>query len=256
MRAWLPLARTVLGMVARKLPSPVEAQRKRVDVLWPLHLLPPLPATDALAPVAPPTTAIAASSSSGSEGGGSHAASATPPLAPLRPDMSLGERLRRVRDSIARCDVSPDADVVVFVSKMVAVPIDALPEHNHVEGLGHHVAAPAVTALAATPASAWYGVGGTAALDLRGVAAKGTGRLRRHGGGDAAGDAHATGGTGEGDLSATETFVAFARVFSGTLRPGALPRHRRLRGLAECSESFTVLARSRRCPGVCAGAQV
>ena len=38
MRAWLPVAATVLGVVARKLPSPVEAQRARVGKLWPQTL--------------------------------------------------------------------------------------------------------------------------------------------------------------------------------------------------------------------------
>ncbi|RYG52271.1 hypothetical protein EON67_01605, partial [archaeon] len=34
MRAWLPLHEAVLGMVVRRLPSPVEAQAARVDKLW------------------------------------------------------------------------------------------------------------------------------------------------------------------------------------------------------------------------------
>jgi ribosome assembly protein 1 len=35
MRAWLPLSAAVLGMVVRALPSPIEAQKNRVERLWP-----------------------------------------------------------------------------------------------------------------------------------------------------------------------------------------------------------------------------
>jgi len=264
-----------------------------VDLLWPPHLLPAdVGGSGGGFVVRPAAAALAAVSSGGSAGEGAVDASTglvaasadhrdttaagastlapggapAPGLQPLRAEMTLVERLRRVRDCIARCDTSPDADVVVFVSKMVAVPKDALPEHGYIEGLGgRSVAAPIVTAaLAPTPPSVWYGLephassaggggggggetcitaglGGTSSvavtagggsashgLDLRGVAAKGTGRLLRrtgrHGadGGDGSGSIGAVAATSDGmDLSAGETFVAFARVFSGTLRPGA-----------------------------------
>jgi ribosome assembly protein 1 len=36
MSAWLPVSAATLGMVVEMLPSPVEAQKRRIDKLWPL----------------------------------------------------------------------------------------------------------------------------------------------------------------------------------------------------------------------------
>jgi len=149
--------------------------------------------------------------------------------------MTLQQRLARVRQAVARCDASPEAEVVVFVSKMFPVPIESLPERSYVKGLrgaGPSPAAAIPTALKPTDESAWWGmytgtVGASpvgSKLDLRGVALKGSGRLHRRaaGAGSSDGTAATGGGTDDGsDLSATETFIGFARVFSGVLRPGA-----------------------------------
>lgn len=82
MAAWLPVPKAVLGMVARCLPSPVEAQQARVDRLFPVH---------------------------------------------EHPNAAMQRILQRVRDSVASCNNSEDAPLVVYVSKMVAVPADSLP---------------------------------------------------------------------------------------------------------------------------------
>jgi translation elongation factor EF-G len=254
MRAWLPLHVAVLGMVVRKLPSPVEAQAKRVNKLWPAVALPPGGASGAGAltgavpspggasagsgslysPTGPPTaSALAAVSSAGSAGSAFAVSPAA--AAALASDMTLHQRLERVRQAVARCDASPDAEVVVFVSKMFPVPIESLPERSYIEGLhgaGPSPAAVVPAALRATPDSAWWGmdpaaVGAAPAgskLDLRGVALKGSGRLHRRGGSDAAAHAGGDRSVDDGsDLSATETFIGFARVFSGVLRPGEGP---------------------------------
>jgi ribosome assembly protein 1 len=97
MRAWLPLSSAVLGMVVRALPSPLEAQKTRVERLWP---------------------SIKKSISSTRLINGYTNAQ----------DDKLEELLAKVRKGIETCDTSEDAAVVVFVSKMFAVPKESLPD--------------------------------------------------------------------------------------------------------------------------------
>ena len=180
MRAWLPLHHAVLSTVCRVLPSPREAQAKRVDKLWPVETL--------------------AAAAAAAEGGG---------LAPLTPDITLAQRLARVRADIAACASGDDAECVVFVSKMFAVPTAALPPPPRSEGEGQGCSGSSGSSGSSDEppsvpsASALWGLGSDSALgellDSKPWAV-------------AAGD----GGGGSG---LQETFVAFARVFSGVLRP-------------------------------------
>lgn len=89
MRAWLPLAEATLSMVAHHLPSPITAATARVPHLTRAAALPP----DALA-------ALPA------------AARAT---------------LARGRVALAASDASATAPVVIYISKMIAVPAGAVP---------------------------------------------------------------------------------------------------------------------------------
>ena len=252
MRAWLPVAPTVLGVVVRKLPSPVEAQGTRVDKLWPA-----LCATGA---------AHAADGDARRSGG-----------------MALEARLAQVRRAISRCDPSPAAECVVYISKMFAVPKASLPDVDAAfaspgaaanplgGGDGGAPIAGAVfpASTAATPDDAWWGMGALeqpaarADLDLSPVNGssrrsralhRAKERARRRGEqegaastGDPGGAAGATprdgdGGSGGDDNDnnehanddndeeedddgsspgSGETLIAFARVFSGVLRPDA-----------------------------------
>lgn len=85
MRAWLPLSKAVLSMVARCLPSPAEAQAKRLDILL-----------------------------------GRGVASGALPLPGAPPEAQA--RREAVIKAIAECDSSDDAPVVVFITKLVAQP--------------------------------------------------------------------------------------------------------------------------------------
>jgi small GTP-binding protein len=219
LRAWLPLSEAVLSMAVRVLPSPKEAQAKRLAKLWP-------------------------------EGSG--AADVPAAALQLAPRMALSDRLARVRAAIAACDPSESSEVVVFVSKMFAVPTASLPDPQGAY-VGEsedslHTAFP--TAPLPLPPSTWYGLEsmplhGGAAVSLRPVAAT----LRRMGMGSVGGQVQevqgeggppsssgaplvatliaaaeearsATGAAAADDgSSADESFIAFARVFSGVLRP-------------------------------------
>ena len=105
MRAWLPLSSAVLGMVVRALPSPIEAQKNRVERLWPAIKRSLLSS---------PSSSVAGRNSSREESSGE----------------KLEQMLSRVRQGIEECDASEDAAVVVFVSKMFAVPKESLPDMN------------------------------------------------------------------------------------------------------------------------------
>jgi ribosome assembly protein 1 len=158
MRAWLPLPAAVLSAVARVIPSPIEASATRVDRLW---------------PAAAPISKDAAS-----------------PLPLLSPQMTASERTAHARAAVATCATSADADVVIFISKMFAVPKASLP------------ASATDSAAAAEHAdSAWWGLSSDA---RRAIEAATT-----------SAQAFST----DGDVSPTETFLAFARVFSGVLKP-------------------------------------
>lgn len=218
MRAWLPVAPTVLGVVARKLPSPVEAQASRVSRLWPaLHA--------SLGDATPDT-----------------------PSPALSAGMSLEQRLARVRRGIAECDPSPSAECVVYISKMFSVPHASLPDLDATfatPGLASNPlgssdaplpgAAAFPTSIGSTPEGAWWGMGeleqpgARGSLDLSPVnsssqRSRALHRKQAQRKGEVAeeGAAHDEDGNGddedaEGD--GTETLIAFARVFSGVLRP-------------------------------------
>lgn len=90
MRRWLPLADSLLRMVIRNMPNPLEAQRARVHTLMESHYL-SLSSTSA----------------------------------------NLGEaKLDRIKQSIESCDTSPDAPIVVFVSKMMPVRVADLSKRD------------------------------------------------------------------------------------------------------------------------------
>ena len=272
MRAWLPLHAAVLGTVTRCLPSPAEAQRIRLPKLWPAmasSLTLGAHGSEGAVPLLLP----------GGEGGG------------LSPAMSLAARLARVRAGIERCDASSDADVVVYVSKMFAVPTaslpapppptrrqgaavssttttttEAVPRSTPSDGDGgggddgdDGTTPSSSSAPSLPPSSVWWGMDPSLAstLDLRGInsaSRQREARLRKHAkrraaegddGGEktpaatttsastdaseaAVGEAPPVGlidgGDGDdeegaADPSSVETFVAFARVFSGVLTP-------------------------------------
>ncbi|GFR43096.1 hypothetical protein Agub_g3927, partial [Astrephomene gubernaculifera] len=88
LRAWLPLSEAVLGMAAARLPSPPAAAPSRAPRLL-----------------------------GGPPGG---------PPPPGMPEVAARE-LARVESCIARSDSSPSAPLVIYVSKMVAVPRGLLP---------------------------------------------------------------------------------------------------------------------------------
>lgn len=88
LRAWLPLSEAVLGMAADKLPSPVAAAPLRVSRLLP-------PRADA--------------------------------LKGFEESEQLRAALDEVEAAVASCSAEESAPTVVYVSKMVAVPANALP---------------------------------------------------------------------------------------------------------------------------------
>jgi ribosome assembly protein 1 len=161
--------------------------------------------------------------------------------------MPLDARMARVRAAVAACDASPAADCVVYISKMFSVPKASLPDpaavYEQGDGTAGGNAAAFPAAMLPAVAQAWIGTGalenadGAAreSLDLsavnsstqrsRAMRAKLTEKRRAAGGGDAARDVVDDAATGpedeDEDPAATETMIAFARVFSGVLRPDA-----------------------------------
>jgi ribosome assembly protein 1 len=130
MRRWLPLSEAVLRMIVRTVPDPITAQRQRLFTLLPgvteqagvvdqgeatAQSLPPPPAT--------PLSAIDYSKS-------------RLPLevahAPRTEEVckQIAGSYDAVKDCVARCDNSPDAPVVVFVSKMVPVRVAELSQRD------------------------------------------------------------------------------------------------------------------------------
>ncbi|KAL6637528.1 hypothetical protein ACP70R_025100 [Stipagrostis hirtigluma subsp. patula] len=100
MSRWLPLADAVMDMVIECTPDPVSAQGVRVARLMPKREVAPEDAASSPEVVA---------------------------------------EAERVRRCVEACDVSPDAPVVVYVSKMFAVPYKALPLKGvNGELLNHH----------------------------------------------------------------------------------------------------------------------
>ena len=164
MKAWLPLARAVLSMVVRCLPSPAEAQGKRLDVLL--------------------------GSKDHREGLPGASAAAL-------------QRRKALIDAIARCDASDDAPTVVFVTKLLPVPGDTFDSDLTANGSD----AMTQSALADLCAAA-----GLAEDDA-------AGQLRV----STALDEQALGRWGQLQAAhefCSEKFMAFGRVFSGTVRPG------------------------------------
>lgn len=262
MRAWLPLHHAVLGMVVRALPSPFEAQRKRLPKLWP---------------------SVAGVEALPSESGADSALASKIP--PLVPGMTLAQRLARVRACIEHCAATDDAETVVFVSKMFAVPKQSLPDQAAAYAVMDRAALAAAAAAPAAPngqtarpggpgaggGQSTAGMAATAALSLpaapldadmptcfpesmqplhqeqwlgmnvsdvgsdpigssvdlapvthpsKRVSASGV-SSSRHAASDSSSSAGVDGsqnGVGE-DPNSIETFIAFARVFSGVLRP-------------------------------------
>ena len=112
MRAWLPVASAVLSAVCRATPSPAEAQAQRCDKLWQL--------ADAVA-------------GAGAVSQATQQQQMPQQMPALHPGMTMEERAAYSRAGVAACSTDPNADVVVFVSKMFAVPGGSLPA----PGAGH-----------------------------------------------------------------------------------------------------------------------
>ena len=188
MRAWLPLHAATLGAVARSLPSPVEAQRLRLPKLWPAVVSALLGSVSHQPIVADSIASADSAGIAAMQGGGSvsppsavgdsfgsGAAAADTAAAPvpkstpdsLSPRMSLDDRLARVRRGIELCDTSPSADVVVFVSKMFAVPKASLPlplrPSSHTVESPVRTSSPAPPTIAAAAGSAAEEAGAAAA---------------------------------------------------------------------------------------------
>jgi len=89
-RRWLPLSDAILRMVVRCVPSPVEAQAKRLPTLL---------------------LDVTGRSAAGS-------AALTSP--------ALLARMASIKNSIGSCNAQPDADVVIFISKMIPVKMNEL----------------------------------------------------------------------------------------------------------------------------------
>ncbi|CAM9908533.1 unnamed protein product, partial [Phaeothamnion confervicola] len=157
MRRWLPVAESLLRMVVEHGPSPLQAQAHRLEALW--------PGAD--------VDAIAAAA----------AAAAAAAIADAAAVQDNAEAMASVQEAVASCDTSPEAPVVVFVSKMVAVKRSELLDRNGRPWIS-------------SSAMANGGESGT--------------------GGGATAASENGGGSGMGQELA---FVAFARIFSGTLRP-------------------------------------
>ncbi|KAG2498450.1 hypothetical protein HYH03_003706 [Edaphochlamys debaryana] len=107
LRAWLPLSEAVLGMAAARLPSPAAAAPHRAPRLL-----------------------------------GGPPGSAPPPGLPAH----AAEELARVEHCVASSDASDSAPLVVYVSKMVAVPLGLLPRAP-----GEAVPLPGAPAMAGGP---------------------------------------------------------------------------------------------------------
>ena len=99
---------------------------------------------------------------------------------------ALIDRVARVHADVSTCNASADADVVVYISKMFAVPIASLPLplSGEPDTMRRH------------DDGAWEGVDDASRAAIEGAAKDGA----------------------DDDASPSETFLAFARVFSGVLR--------------------------------------
>ena len=104
MRAWLPLSEAVLGMAVNKLPSPSQASPYRITRL--LH-------------------SSSAAASHNRVKGISHAKAPRKGVKGLTKEAL--ETLEQVERSLTASSASPEAPLVVFVSKMVAMPSSLVP---------------------------------------------------------------------------------------------------------------------------------
>lgn len=196
MKAWLPLPAKVLSMVVRALPSPKEAQTRRINKLWPSIV-------DSL------EMKFDTLFSSDQE--------------------VLLSKLEKVKADIESCNTSPDAECVVFVSKMFAVPKSSLPELKPTlttQPQESGVASESFKGLQWLPEfpstmlqideSIWGGVlGSQGTVPPPGKLLSLNARSNRNAIKDRPG-ADAIEDYGD-NLNEVETFVAFARVFSGVL---------------------------------------
>lgn len=88
LRAWLPLSEAVLGMALEHLPSPVASARDRLQRLL-------------------PSRSVA--------------------LKGLPQSPELSQSLDKIENALSECNTTADAPTVVYISKMVAVPVAAIP---------------------------------------------------------------------------------------------------------------------------------
>ena len=109
LRAWLPLSEAVLGMAVDRLPGPAAAAPSRMPRL--------LGTAAAAALTNSPSSPSLADQSSGS----------SPEANDVHLPPAVAAELLRVEQCLSASSASPDAPLVVFVSKMVSVPASLLP---------------------------------------------------------------------------------------------------------------------------------
>ena len=164
----------------------------------------------------------------------------------------LPDETRALRELFTRCDAADDAPVIVFVSKMVAVDRGELPENRarpltaeemerrREEARRRHAERAAAAAAAAATAGTADGPPDNDASNGVPLTEEQVAALRQ-----TAAAAPAEQETEPTAADPREVFVAFARVFSGTLRPGRRllvlgPKHDPAAALQELSEAGTV----------------
>lgn len=137
LKAWLPLSEAVLGMAVTHLPSPYVAAPLRLPHLLSggsnTALLPLAAAGAAYAaaandrPIATADPEAAASASSNGNGVGSSGSSVQARQAAASQAAEVQQQLERAYSHLCASSSSSEAPLVVFVSKMVAVPANLLP---------------------------------------------------------------------------------------------------------------------------------
>lgn len=193
MSTWLPLSDAVLEMVVEHLPNPIEAQRNRI-----LKLIPELTHNSLNVPVFAGKTSISKAVNRNERA-------------------KMREYRRKLKRNLVQCDASETAEVMVFVSKMLEV--DTLPSAY----IHKQVFRPK-------------------AFDRKLIVAKGGVLEFGSDDSDETDSVQASSDTKDGDNSvvvigaseegsasaraeqqietAEQHFVGFARIFSGTIRPG------------------------------------
>jgi ribosome assembly protein 1 len=127
LRRWLPLSEAVLRMIIRTVPDPVTAQRQRLFTLLPgvteqAGLTDQAEAATPAAPAAPQPVIDYSKTRLPLEVA----------RAPRTEEVceQIAGSYDAVKDCVARCDHSPEAPVVVFVSKMVPVRVAELSQRD------------------------------------------------------------------------------------------------------------------------------